>query len=596
MSIGKRKNNKVLQTLFFRLLPVQVLIIASGSINAIADGAVAGRFIGADAVGVIGLFSSMERIFEAVGAVLIGGSAVLCGTSLGQGDHSRTRGIFSLNLAITVLAGIFLTIANSIAAGPSAALMGAGTPVLKRALMSYERGYAFGIIPMLLAQQLAAFLQMQSCFKRSYAGMAVMTGSNILFNLLFVTKLHMGLFGLALATSVSNWLYLIVLIIPFLKKDSLLSFRFSEILWSAFGEMMTRGFPGALLVFCLAIRYLIINRLLLAYAGNTGLSAMSAFNMVTILLICIPMGTGSVVRMLTSVFIGEEDAASIRGLFRIVFTRVMAVCILIGILLLLFAGDLAGIFITDRTSEVFYVTRRLFSLYSVCIPFVLICSFTSGYFQALRRKAFVNLVSVFDGLVSMVVPAAILTPFLGAEGVWISLVLGIVLTASLGPLYSVKCCGHIPSSLSECLLLPQVFPEPEKPHVALTVRNMEEVSEASREVHSFCSSHEISGMTALFSALCIEEMAGNIVRHGFRSGRSSRSIDIIARIVGKGKIFLRVRDDCIPFNPIQWAQHMSDAEPFSHIGIRMVLGMARDVEYQNLLGMNVLTMVVEDER
>ena len=41
---------------------------------------------------------------------------------------------------------------------------------------------------------------------------------------------------------------------------------------------------------------------------------------------------------------------------------------------------------------------------------------------------------------------------------------------------------------------------------------------------------------------------------------------------------------------------MSDAEPFSHIGIRMVLGMARDVEYQNLLGMNVLTMVVEDER
>ena len=577
------------------MLPVQILIIAMGSINATVDGIFAGQYIGTGAIGAIGLFNTMERILEATGAVLIGGSAVLCGTSLGQGDRSATRGVISLSLTLALLAGAVLTAANSIAAGPMATLMGASTPELRSALISYERGYSAGIIGQLSAQLLASFLQLNHEYRRSYIGTGVMILSNIILDYLFVVVFQRGLWGLALATALSNWFYFLVLVPPFLKKNSILSYRFSDTRWSALGELVKVGFPGALLVFCLAARALVINRVLLTYAGSDGLSAMSAFNMVTILLICLPMGTGFVLRMLTSVFIGEEDDISIQGLFRIVFTRVLPVCIVIGIGLFFCAAPLAAVFIKDRTSNAFEETRKLFSLYSVCIPLVLICCVNSGYFQAQRLNLIVNIISVFDGFLSMVIPSLILAPILGATGIWISLVLGIVITASLGPLYAIKRNGHIPSSLSEWLLLPQIFPGKEKPHLLLPIRKMKDISPVSQAVQSFCTDHGVDGKTARYSALCIEEIAGNVVRYGFSQGKGLHRAEVFTMISEEGQIFLRVRDDCAPFDLTEWARTVSDTDPTSHIGIRMVMRMASEVQYQNLLGMNVLTMIVDDQ-
>ena len=53
----KSGSNAILSRLFFRLLPIQVLLVAMGAVNSIIDGAVAGRFISAETVGVIGKLS-----------------------------------------------------------------------------------------------------------------------------------------------------------------------------------------------------------------------------------------------------------------------------------------------------------------------------------------------------------------------------------------------------------------------------------------------------------------------------------------------------------------------------------------------------------
>ena len=47
----------MLSRLFFRLLPVQILLVAMGSLNSIVDGMIAGRFISAETIGVVGLFN-----------------------------------------------------------------------------------------------------------------------------------------------------------------------------------------------------------------------------------------------------------------------------------------------------------------------------------------------------------------------------------------------------------------------------------------------------------------------------------------------------------------------------------------------------------
>ena len=89
-------------------------------------------------------------------------------------------------------------------------------------------------------------------------------------------------------------------------------------------------------------------------------------------------------------------------------------------------------------------------------------------------------------------------------------------------------------------------------------------------------------------------MAGNVVRHGFKADKKAHSVN--CRVVyTKNGIMLRIKDDCIPFNPQEWMDMVQPEDSTSNIGIRMVYRLAQDVNYQNLLGLNVLTIVLSDE-
>ena len=88
----QKEQNAMLGRLLFRMLPVQVAIIAMGSINSIIDGVVAARFIDSSTVGVIGLYYAMLYILDASGSVLITGVNVLSGRYLGNGAKIIWKG------------------------------------------------------------------------------------------------------------------------------------------------------------------------------------------------------------------------------------------------------------------------------------------------------------------------------------------------------------------------------------------------------------------------------------------------------------------------------------------------------------------------
>ena len=123
----------------------------------------------------------------------------------------------------------------------------------------------------------------------------------------------------------------------------------------------------------------------------------------------------------------------------------------------------------------------------------------------------------------------------------------------------------------------------------LTVHNMEEVVTISRQVQHFCLEKGIDSRRAYLSGLAMEEMAGNIVDHGFTKDSKSHTVDV--RVVHKGNdVILRLKDDCVPFDPGERQKLAEDDDITKNIGIRMVFRLAKDVQYQNILGLNVLTI------
>ena len=94
----------------------------------------------------------------------------------------------------------------------------------------------------------------------------------------------------------------------------------------------------------------------------------------------------------------------------------------------------------------------------------------------------------------------------------------------------------------------------------------------------------------LAAGLCLEEMISNIIVHGFVQGKKN---EIIVRLIWKKEdLIISIKDNCRPFNPKEREQLFDPKDPTHHIGIRMASHFSRKMEYQFLLGMNVLTMTL----
>ena len=133
---------------------------------------------------------------------------------------------------------------------------------------------------------------------------------------------------------------------------------------------------------------------------------------------------------------------------------------------------------------------------------------------------------------------------------------------------------------------------PDSDRIERSIRSMDEVIALSKDVGGFCAAHGIGSKEANRLSLCIEEMAGNVIEHGFSDGKP-HSLDVRV-LVKDGQRVLRMRDDCALFDLQEKADHWAfDPEhPERNIGIRMVMHAAKDIAYTNTMNTNNLIVTI----
>ena len=102
--------------------------------------------------------------------------------------------------------------------------------------------------------------------------------------------------------------------------------------------------------------------------------------------------------------------------------------------------------------------------------------------------------------------------------------------------------------------------------------------------------HGLDSSYTMHAELCLEEMVSNVILHGFTKDRKSHVVQVRA-IYSDGAVVLRIKDDCVHFNPVERVQQRNRSkDPLKNVGIKMVMKMAKEVTYQSLVGLNVLTI------
>ena len=586
---GTVSNIKIVSELMLRLLPAQVLLVAVGSVNGIVSSLFASNFLGPEAMSAVGLCSPLNMLMVSVSTVIMGGSVIICGQYMGKDMEERLQDVFSADLTWALI----------FAAGFTALFVPASlfdlTGFLTRdasirpLLNSYMLGQAVGIVPLLAGNTFAAFLSMENRTRRTYAASILYIVSNAVLNFLFVVRLKAGIFGLALASSLGGWIFLAFNASAFLSRNSRLRIRAGSIRGDVSGDIFRIGLPGAASNVYQTARGLIVNRLIEAFVGSMGISAFAASDTVMRVFWAIPGGMLAVSRLMMSVSAGDEDRQTLTDVMRVMFRRYLPLMCAVSAGIILCAEPFSSIFYRDPSSAVHIMTVWGYRILPLCMPLSVIYMPFSCFYQLTDRSFLVHLLALLDGVVSVVVFSAVLIPSMGMNSVYVSNVLNGVVTTIVIAAFAWIRAGHIPKNMEELMVIPRELGAPEDMRLDLSVDSMEEVLTIAETLQAFCLSKGIDEKRSYIAALCTEEMAGNIVSHGFTKDGRRHSIDVRA-VVKDEEVILRIRDDCVPFDPYERSRLTEGDDILKNIGIRMVFACARDVQYKNILGLNALTI------
>ena len=588
---NRLSDDRLIAETFYRMLPYQVLMIAIAAVNGIVDSLYASNAIGEAAMSAMGLFAPIGHFVYAAGVLLVGGAQILYGRYISK-DHARVQSVFSVDLAASLALSLLLTLFMVLSALLDWGRLFTNDGEVLRRFSGYLLGQSIGMVPFIIGLQLFVFLSLENQTRRTMAASVACIAVNVVLDHVLIVVLDMGIFGLGLASSVSSWVFFLIQAAWYLRGKSEWKLSFRRCLWKDAPAIVRLGYPGALARFLEMFRCVIVNLLVVRYVGSAGLAAFSASNSFLGIIWSLPFGMVAVGRIVFSITVGEEDRRSTIDIMRVILFRGGRLVLFVVALLVALAVPLTRMYYQDPADPVFGMTVMGFRLLPLCmLPSVLSLAY-AAYAQVMEKRAFALILSVTEGVGGVGLFSLLLIPAWGMNGLYIANILNGVLCCAEIFLYAWIMRRRPPRTVEQLMALPSSFGVPDDMRMDITVREIGEVTSISERVMAFCRERGVDSRRSYFVGLCMEEMAGNVILHGFTKDRKKHSVDI--RLTCRGdEILLRMRDDCVAFNPSDHAVMLDPGEDgMKNAGIRLVYSIAKEINYQNLLEQNVLTIRV----
>ncbi len=457
------------------------------------------------------------------------------------------------------------------------------------ALNPYLLGQALGIFPFMLGFQLSSFLSLENRMRRTIVASLIYIVINLVLCFLFVQVLSMGPLGLALANSIGMWAFLLIPALHFMSGKSEFKLLRKGLEWKETASIIKIGVGGAITSAYVALRGFIVNGLIVAYVGNVGISAFAASNSLLTIFWAIPAGMQAVSRMMISIGVGEEDRKTLTDVMKTALFRFVPIMCVVTAALIFCAEPLTRIFFRNPMDQVYGLTVWACRILPLCMPLSVISMHFVCYGLASNKQAFVHILSALDGVICVSVFTAILIPTIGMNAVYIANVLNGVVTTVYIVAYAIVKKKGIPKNMEELMVIPADFGVKETERLDFAVHGLEDVAGISEQTQQFCLERDIDKKRSLYAGLSLEEMTGNVVKHGFKTDQKEHHA--FARVVHKNDdVILCIKDDCRAFDPVSRYRITDHTDMTRNIGVRIVTAMAKNVSYQNILGLNVLNI------
>ena len=220
-------NGSILDKLISFSIPLMLSGILQLLFNAV-DIIVVGRFTGSEALAAVGSTTALINVFVNFFIGISLGSNVLAARFFAAGKDKEMSETVHTAITLALISGVGMGIIGILAAKGALMLMDTPDNVLNLSTL-YMRIYIVGMPFFMLYNYGAAILRAVGDTKRPLLFLIISGSVNVVLNLIFVIRFHMGVAGVAIATVISQAISCVLVLRCLYRTESSYQLRFSRL-------------------------------------------------------------------------------------------------------------------------------------------------------------------------------------------------------------------------------------------------------------------------------------------------------------------------------------------------------------------------------
>ena len=586
------RGETVLRQMYARSVFINLAGALTLMINTVFDGIMICHFLGLEAQAAYGLIFPLFTLVTLLPIMLRTAAEVKVGSLVGRGSIEEARHVVRALLIGGFLLSLPFVLAFSLARQQVMVLLGVYNGATDR-IVSMVSGYllwfAPSVIPLYLTPVLHPLMQFDGDSRRSPAAILISLAVNIIGDIICVLQLGKGMEGIALATTLSCFTECAVLMLHFRKEDAVLrpqrisgpgcqigisavSDNLKDVL-RMLGSAAVSSMPILSRETTAFVTGILINILALSTGGKNTLAVLAAGNAIWPFLLSFPTAASNTGLSLGTVSESEEDYRAVKTILRLGILFAAVPCTAAAVVFALFSGGTARFITTDP--DIQSTVAMFLCILAASLPAAVLTQITESHLMVTKHNTQAVILCLLDGGLAVLIASLILLQRYGAAGIYTGRITGVLICGLAALIMIWKNREHSGQ---------------EHTYIEETLTGNSSISDFAGKAQEFCKSHGVSGRSAFYIALCIEEIAENVVMWGSKADQKTE-IDVRI-VVSENGVTVRIRDNGKLFNAERYAsQFVSEPEdPSRNIGIRIVSRTAASMKYISLVDFNVLLL------
>ncbi|NDV20495.1 MATE family efflux transporter [Pseudodesulfovibrio sp. JC047] len=389
------------------------------SLYQIVDAFFIARYAGPLAMAAVNIILPFFCFTFGMGVMLAAGSSAIIGIELGKGQPRKALAHFSLMSGVLCLLMVMI-IGLTVWWGTDtlARLLGA-TDALLPYCVGYLNTFIVGLGGLVLQVAVEYFMRLDGRPGGAFLTSCGAGLTNIVLDYVFIVRMGMGIEGAGIASTAGVLVAIGMGVVYFLFKSKRLRFVKPRLDVRFLLGAMVNGSSEMVSEMSAGVKTLVFNYMVLRYAGEFGVAALSIMMFIYYLLSSVHIGLSVGVAPAISFNYGKRNFQKIRQLVRTSgMTMAFASIVTFGVAIV-YGGDIIAIFAKGE-QDVITIGEGGMNIFAFSFLLEGVSILASGFFTAVNNGKISALISFLKSFVFTLGFVMLLPPFLGLQGIWLS--------------------------------------------------------------------------------------------------------------------------------------------------------------------------------